>query len=69
MIKDNKDLKHMEDLMGVTRTFKNTHMAAYDDIKDRILNINEEAEAAIESLNFYNHDHLDKINEEDEDDD
>ena len=53
MIKGNKDLKQMEDLMGVTKETIDFHKTSFNTLKDQILSINKEAELAAESLNFY----------------
>jgi len=53
MIKGNRDLKQMEDLMGATNQVVDTHISAYDKLRTNILGINNEAEEAIKSLNFY----------------
>ena len=53
MIKGNKDLKQMEDLMGVTNETIDFHKTSFNTLKDQILSINKEAELAAESLNFY----------------
>ena len=40
MIKGNKDLKQMEDLMGVTNEAMQTHMTSYETLKGQIMTIN-----------------------------
>lgn len=47
MIKGNKDLKQMEDLMGVTNETIEFHKSAFNTLKDSVLAINKEAEQAV----------------------
>lgn len=56
MIKGNKDLRKMEDLMEVTNETIDFHKQSFNTLKDQILSINKEAELAAESLNFYGND-------------
>lgn len=53
MIKGNKDLKPIEEMMDVTGDTIDVHKKAFDSLKDSILSINKQAEAAMDSLNFY----------------
>lgn len=41
--------------MGATNDVVDTHISAYDKLRTNILGINNEAEEAIKSLNFYDH--------------
>lgn len=53
MIKGNKDLKTMKELMGVTNDVMNAHMTQCESLKTNIMGINEEAQKAISKLDFY----------------
>ena len=53
MIKGNKDLKEMEKLMGATNEVISAHKNQYESLKTNIMSINEEAEEAIQALDFY----------------
>jgi len=43
----------MEDLMGVTNETIEFHKTTFNTLKDSVLSINQQAETAVESLNFY----------------
>jgi len=60
MIKGNRDLRNMENLMGTTNEAITTHIATYDKLKDKILKINDEAEKAMKDLDFYGDDDSDE---------
>lgn len=66
MIKGNKDLKTMQNLMGVTQQVVDAHIDAYDKLKGDVTKINNEANKAIQSLNFYENNN-DQINQMDKD--
>jgi len=53
MIKGNKDLKTMKELMGVTNDVMAAHMTQYESLKTNIMGINDEAHRAIIKLDFY----------------
>lgn len=56
MIKGNWDLKTYEQLKETTKEVIDTHMSAYSELKDKILDINKDADSAIDDLNFYGDD-------------
>jgi hypothetical protein len=47
MIKDNKDLKTMKELMGVTNDVMSAHMTQFESLKTNIMGINDQAHRAI----------------------
>lgn len=47
MIKDNKDLKTMKELMGVTNDVMTAHMTQFESLKTNIMGINDQAHRAI----------------------
>ena len=46
----------MENLMSVTNEAMTLHTNAYEDLRNKIVGINDEAEKAVMSLNFYDGD-------------
>ena len=59
MIKGNKDLKTMKELMGVTNDVMTAHMTQYESLKTNIMGLNDEAQKAITKLDFYKADDSD----------
>jgi hypothetical protein len=53
MIKGNADLKTYENLKDTTKEVMDTHMNAYSKLKDNIIDITQDADSAIDELNFY----------------
>lgn len=53
MIKGNKDLKTMKELMGATNDVMTAHMTQYETLKTNIMGLNDEAAKAVAELDFY----------------
>lgn len=61
MIKGNADLKTYENLKDTTKEVMDTHMSAYSKLKDNIIDITQDADSAIDELNFYQEDDEDNF--------
>jgi hypothetical protein len=53
LIKGNRDLRKMEDLMSITNETMINQTKAAQDLSSKITSINQEAEKAVMALSFY----------------
>jgi hypothetical protein len=53
-LRSKEDLESIEQMMGVTKETMDQHFEAYNKFKEQLDSLNQQAEQAITSLNFYN---------------